>query len=73
MKPLIPICTSFLPTLNWDLCKSRAGSPTIKIYKLREVLDTLDTFESIYIDTPPVLEFLQPFSFDRRLSLPDSF
>jgi chromosome partitioning protein len=28
-----------------------------KIYKLREVLDTLEGFESIYIDTPPVLNF----------------
>lgn len=28
-----------------------------KIYKLREVLDTLDSFERVYIDTPPVLNF----------------
>ena len=28
-----------------------------KIYKLREVLDTLGDFDSIYIDTPPVLNF----------------
>lgn len=28
-----------------------------KIYKLRDVLDTLEGFDSIYIDTPPVLNF----------------
>jgi chromosome partitioning protein len=28
-----------------------------KIYKLREALDTLSSFERIYIDTPPVLNF----------------
>ncbi len=28
-----------------------------KIYKLREVLDTMGSFERIYIDTPPVLNF----------------
>lgn len=28
-----------------------------KIYKLREVLDSLDGFERVYIDTPPVLNF----------------
>jgi chromosome partitioning protein len=28
-----------------------------KIYKLKEVLDTLDNFDDIYIDTPPILNF----------------